>query len=100
MANGLKKVQYKSDIIPPTDFDTVYYAEKDDVVAYMKVVFAIAVLTDGTTMRITRPFVADGYVGESVWDESRGEWNCDASEVLERAIDLSNIQLCKDNCPE
>jgi hypothetical protein len=92
MANGLKKVQYKSDIIPPTDFDTVYYAEKDDVVAYMKVVFAIAVLSDGTTMRITRPFVADGYVGESVWDESRGEWNCDASEVLERAIDLSNIQ--------
>ena len=92
MANGLKKVQYRSDIIPPTDFDTVYYAEKDDVVAYMRVVFAIAVLSDGTTMRITHPFVADGYVGESVWDESLGEWDCGTSEVLEDAIDLSNIQ--------
>jgi hypothetical protein len=92
MANGLKKVQYQSDIIPPTDFDTVYYAEKDDVVAYMKVVFAIAVLNDGTTMRITRPFVAGGRVGESVWDESSGKWVCNVYEASEHAIDLNYIQ--------
>lgn len=94
MANGLKKVQYQSDIIPPTDFDTVYYAEKDDIVAYMRIVAAIAVLSDGTRVKLPRPIISSQEgIGSKIWNEDGGYWDLDDESEKVSLTDLKTLIL-------
>lgn len=78
MANGLKRVQYRSDFVPPSDCDTVYYAEKDDAVAYMRIAAALLVLADDSRLRIGSPIIGNGYISTPCYDECGGdEWTVD-----------------------
>lgn len=94
MANGLKKVQYESDIVPPSDYDTVYYAEKDDIVAYMRVVAAIAVLSDGTRVKLPRPIISSQEgIGSKIWNEDGGYWDLDDESEKVSLTDLKTLIL-------
>lgn len=93
MANGLKRVQYRSDFVPPSDCDTVYYAEKDDEVAYMRVVAAIAVLSDGVTIKLPRPIIFQGSIGSRIWNESDGNWDLDEESEKVSLTELKTLIL-------
>lgn len=89
MANGLKRVQYRSDFVPPSDYDTVYYAEKDDVVAYMRIAAALLVLADDSTLRIGSPIIGNGYISTPKYDEcGEGGYTVDTED----GISLNDIK--------
>lgn len=89
MANGLKRVQYRSDFVPPSDYDTVYYAEKDDAVAYMRIAAALLVLADDSTLRIGSPIIGNGYISTPKYDEcGEGGWTVDTED----GISLNDIK--------
>lgn len=89
MANGLKRVQYRSDFVPPSDCDTVYYAEKDEAVAYMRIAAAILILADDSTLRVGSPIIGNGYISTPQYDEcGGGEQTVDT----ENGISLNDIK--------
>lgn len=89
MANGLKRVQYRSDFVPPSDCDTVYYAEKDDEVAYMRIAAALLVLADDSRLRIGSPIIGNGYISTPQYDECGGS---EGTVDTENGISLNDIK--------
>jgi len=89
MANGLKRVQYRSDFVPPSDCDTVYYAEMDEAVAYMRIAAAILILADDSTLRVGSPIIGYGYISTPKWDDcNEGGYTVDS----ENGISLDSIK--------
>jgi hypothetical protein len=68
----------------------VYYAEKDDIVAYMKIPVAIAVLNDGTTVKLLSPIISQGEIAPKIWNEDGGYWDLDYEN--EKVISLSELK--------
>lgn len=89
MANGLKRVQYRSDFVPPSDCDTVYYAEKDDEVAYMRIAAALLVLADDSRLRIGSPIIGNGYISTPQYDECGGS---EGTVDTENGVSLNDIK--------
>ena len=59
-SKSLKLVEYTSQMVKPTENDTVYYASKDDVVGYYRVPFALLTYSDGRTEKVKNPVTFSG----------------------------------------
>lgn len=70
-SKSLKLVEYTSQMVKPTENDTVYYASKDSVVGYFKVPVLFIKYTDGTVERV---YNVDTFDENTIPDEKKIRW--------------------------
>lgn len=88
----LRKVDSVQDF-QAQEYDSVQYAVSDDIVAYMRLVAAIAVLSDGVTIKLPRPIIFQGSIGSRIWNESDGNWDLDEESEKVSLTELKTLIL-------